>query len=96
MTFCLNEYDTKVKIRHEQVEGRRLRLEEKKLMVERLSNPSQFVTSKSEKKGKQSKKLSPQAGRTKKSEPEAEPEPLPYLPTPDEIILQKEGKKIYK
>ncbi|XP_014297583.1 uncharacterized protein LOC103573796 isoform X3 [Microplitis demolitor] len=90
LTFCLNEYDTKVKIRHEQVEGRRLRLEEKKLMVERLSNPSQFVTSKSEKKGKQSKKLSPQAGRTKKSEPEAEPEPLPYLPTPDEIILQKE------
>ncbi|CAG5080947.1 Similar to CFAP94: Dynein intermediate chain CFAP94 [Cotesia congregata] len=90
LTFCQNEYDTKVKTREEQVEGRRLRLEEKKLMVERLSNPSQFSAAKTEKKGKQAKKASPQAGRAKKSEPEPEPKPLPYLPTPEEIILQKE------
>ncbi|XP_044586899.1 dynein axonemal intermediate chain 7-like isoform X2 [Cotesia glomerata] len=90
LTFCQNEYDTKVKTREEQVEGRRLRLEEKKLMVERLSNPSQFTAAKTEKKGKQAKKASPQAGRAKKTEPEPEPEPLPYLPTPEEIILQKE------
>ncbi|XP_015116038.1 axonemal 84 kDa protein [Diachasma alloeum] len=87
LTFTSNEYETKMKIREEQVEGRKLRLEEKKALVERLLNPPQAVK---EKKGKGGKKQAAVVGRTKKSEPEAEPEPLPYLPTPDEIVLQKE------
>ncbi|XP_011313857.1 axonemal 84 kDa protein-like isoform X2 [Fopius arisanus] len=89
LTFTSNEYETKMKICEEQVEGRKLRLEEKKAIVERLLNPPQFVK---EKKGKGGKKQAAAVGRSKKSEPEGEPEPLPYLPTPDEIVLQKEDE----
>ncbi|XP_034947432.1 axonemal 84 kDa protein-like isoform X2 [Chelonus insularis] len=92
LTFCNNEYETKRQIRQDQLEGRKLRLDEKKLMVERLTNPAQFVTAKPDKKSKQSKKAAGQAVKAKKTEPEPEPEPLPYLPTPDEIILQKEDE----
>lgn len=77
-----------MKIREDQVEGRKLRLEEKKAMVERLTNPPQAPK---EKKGKANKKVAALLGRLKKTEPESEPQPLPYLPTPDEIVLQKEG-----
>lgn len=91
LKFCNNEYEIKCKIRKEQMEGRKLRIEEKKTMVERLINPVQIMQPKIDKKGK-TKKINPPGGKVKKIETEIEPEPLPYLPTLDEIILQKEGK----
>lgn len=94
LTFCQNEHEKKTKIREDQAEGRKLRLDEKKAMVDRLAHPAQPIQAKPDKKSKQlkSKQLSQQSGgRGKKIEPEPEPVPLPYLPTPDEIILQKEG-----
>ncbi|XP_024936813.1 protein CASC1 isoform X2 [Cephus cinctus] len=90
LTYCENEYETKLRIREEQVEGRQMRLEEKKMLLERMTNPPPVLPNKLEKKAKQSKKTSVQYGRVKKPEPEPEPEPLPYLPTPDEVILLKE------
>lgn len=90
-TFCQNEYDTKLKIREEQVEGRRLRLEEKKAILERMENPPVQAPTKPERKGKQQKK--PGISGAKRPEPEPETEQLPYLPTPDEIILQREGMR---
>ncbi|XP_011706894.1 PREDICTED: protein CASC1-like, partial [Wasmannia auropunctata] len=84
-TYCQNEYNTKLKIHEEQIEGRRLRMEEKKAILERMENPPVPVPTKPERKGNQQKK----AG-AKHLELEQEPEQLPYLPTPNEIILQRE------
>ncbi|XP_077263011.1 dynein axonemal intermediate chain 7 homolog [Temnothorax americanus] len=89
-TYCQNEYNTKLKIREEQVDGRRLRMEEKKAILERMENPPVPLPTKPERKGKQPKK--PGIQGAKRPEPEQEPEKLPYLPTPDEIILQKEDE----
>lgn len=77
-----------MKIREDQVEGRRLRLEAKKAKLERLENPPVPVPTKFERKGK---KPGAQTVRAKRPEPEEEPAELPYLPTPDEIIFQREG-----
>ncbi|KAL0103229.1 hypothetical protein PUN28_017511 [Cardiocondyla obscurior] len=88
--FCRNEYNTKLKIREEQVDGRRLRMEEKKARLERMENPPVPVPTKPERKGKQQKK--PGIQGAKRLEPEPEPEPLPYLPTADEIIMQREDE----
>ncbi|XP_011255045.2 axonemal 84 kDa protein [Camponotus floridanus] len=90
LSFCQNEYDTKLKIREDQVEGRYLRLEEKKAILERIENPPVQVPTKPERKGKQPKKAG--APGAKRPEPEQETEQLPYLPTPDEIILQREDE----
>jgi hypothetical protein len=65
-----------------------MRLEEKKAILERMENPPVPVLTKPDRKGKQQKKPGAQTVRTKL---EQEPEKLPYLPTPDEIILQREG-----
>lgn len=92
LTYCQDEFETKNKIREEQKEGRRLRLEEKKLLLEKMTNPPPVQPpSKSEKKGKTGKKGLDLLKTQKKLEPEPEPEPLPYLPTADEIIFQTEG-----
>lgn len=88
-TYCQNKYNEKLKIREEQVEGRRLRLEEKKAILEKMENPPAPVPTKPERKGKLQKK--PGIQGAKRPEPEQEPEQLPYLPTPDEIILQRES-----
>lgn len=88
LTYCQNEYDAKVKIREDQVEGRNLRLQEKKAILEKIENPPVQVPTKLDRKGKQKKPGVPGA---KRPEPEPETEQLPYLPTPDEIILQREG-----
>lgn len=56
-----------------------------------MENPPAPVAVKPEKKGKQQKKPGAQVVRAKRPEVEQEPEQLPYLPTPDEIILQREG-----
>ena len=69
-----------------------MRLDEKKAVLEKLINPPPVVSTKLDKKAKQSKKNPPPSvTRVKKPEPEVETKPLPYLPTPDEIILQREG-----
>ncbi|XP_018060407.1 PREDICTED: axonemal 84 kDa protein-like [Atta colombica] len=86
LTYCQNEYTSKLKIREEQVEGRRLRLEEKKAILEKMENLPVLVPTKPERK---EKKLERMQG-AKRSEQEQESEQLPYLPTPDEIILQRE------
>lgn len=87
LTYCQSEYNAKLKIREEQAEGRHLRLEEKKAILERMEHPPEPEPTKLDRKGKQQKKLGVQA----KPEPIQEPERLPYLPTPDEIILQRDG-----
>ncbi|XP_072751665.1 LOW QUALITY PROTEIN: dynein axonemal intermediate chain 7 [Anoplolepis gracilipes] len=87
--YCQNEYDAKFKIREDQVEGRQLRLEEKKAILEKIENPPVQAPMKPERKGKQ-KKLG--ALGVKRPEPEQETEKLPYLPTPDEIILQRDDE----
>ncbi|KAM0732613.1 Dynein axonemal intermediate chain 7-like protein [Formica fusca] len=89
LTYCQNEYDAKVKIREDQVEGRNLRLQEKKAILEKIENPPVQVPTKLDRKGKQKKPGVPGA---KRPEPEPETEQLPYLPTPDEIILQREDE----
>lgn len=86
VTYCQNEYNAKLKIREEQVDGRRLRIEEKKAKLERMENPPVPVPTKPERKQKK-----PGNQGAKRPELEQEPEQLPYLPTPDEIILQREG-----
>lgn len=88
VTFCSEENETKERIRAEQVEGRRLRMEEKKAMLWKLENPAPVVPIKLDRRGR---KAGNQYGRLKRSEPEQEVESLPYLPTPNEIILSKEG-----
>ncbi|XP_018407317.1 PREDICTED: axonemal 84 kDa protein-like [Cyphomyrmex costatus] len=90
-TYCQNEYSTKLKIREEQVEGRRLRLEEKYAILEKIENPPVLAPTKPERKGKQQKKPERIQG-AKRPEQEQESEQLPYLPTPDEIILQREDE----
>jgi len=87
-TYCQNEYNAKLKIREEQIEGRRLRMEEKKAILERMENPPVSMPMKPERKEKQKK---PGIQGAKRLESEPEPKQLPYLPTPDEIILQREG-----
>ncbi|XP_018304499.1 axonemal 84 kDa protein [Mycetomoellerius zeteki] len=91
LTYCQNEYTTKLKIREEQVEGRRLRLEEKNAVLEKMENPPVLVPTKPERKGKQQKKPERIQG-AKRPEQEQESEQLSYLPTPDEIILQREDE----
>ncbi|EGI63404.1 Axonemal 84 kDa protein [Acromyrmex echinatior] len=86
LTYFQNEYNTKLKIREEQVEGRRLRLEEKYTILEKIENLPDLIPTKPERKRNQQKK--PEQMQEVKH-PEQEPEQLPYLPTPDEIILQR-------
>lgn len=63
-------------------------MEEKKAMLWKMENPAPVVPVKPDKKGR---KAGSQYGRIKRPESEQEIEPLPYLPTPNEIILFKEG-----
>ncbi|XP_070164199.1 dynein axonemal intermediate chain 7 isoform X4 [Polyergus mexicanus] len=57
LTYCQNEYDAKVKIREDQVEGRNLRLQEKKAILEKIENPPVQVPTKLERKVQIPKKL---------------------------------------
>lgn len=93
LNYCQMEHETKTRIREEQAEGRRLRLEEKRLMAERLANPPPAVSQVEQKKAKGQGGQYGSRGKKSEVEPEPEPEPLPYLPTPDEIILTNEGLK---
>ncbi|KAK2583902.1 hypothetical protein KPH14_001173 [Odynerus spinipes] len=84
LAFCTEEYEKKQEIREEQVEGRRLRLEEKRVLLRKMENPEPVAPVRKGKRG------GGQHGRTKKSEAERRAEPLPYLPTPNEVILLRE------
>ncbi|XP_066587951.1 dynein axonemal intermediate chain 7-like isoform X2 [Prorops nasuta] len=83
LTYCQNLYSSKQQIREDQAEEREKRLQEKKAKLEKLQNPPAVIKPDRKKKGKKQIKV-------KKSEPEADLEPLPYLPTPDEILLSRE------
>ncbi|KAL6443267.1 hypothetical protein ACFW04_002876 [Cataglyphis niger] len=87
LTYCQNEYDMKMKIREDQAEGRNLRLQEKKAKLEKVVSPPVRVIPRVEIRENQRKVSIP-----KHLESEPEEERLPYLPTPDEIILEKEDK----
>lgn len=101
LEFNKREYEEKLRIRSEQAEERRLRLEEKKAMLERMENPPASPRSDKRKKKKRGRKEKRQlAAQGKQSEFETMMESilpskadlLPYLPTPSEIVIRKEGK----
>ncbi|XP_043285673.1 dynein axonemal intermediate chain 7 homolog [Venturia canescens] len=93
LSYCQKEYEEKLRIREDQAGDRRLRLEEKKIELEKLMNPPLVVPLKPEKKMKTSKKTPPPViPRIRKPESELESEPLPYLPTPEEVILLREDE----
>lgn len=100
LEFLRREFQEKVKIWEEQAEGRHLRLEEKKGILERIVNPP-ATTTKFDRRGKRGKKRPQSGGKGKQSEfdvlvASAVPpvsQLLPYLPTATEILCQREGKK---
>ncbi|XP_076750926.1 dynein axonemal intermediate chain 7 [Xylocopa sonorina] len=93
LEFSKREHQEMVRIREEQAEGRRLRLEEKKAILERMERPP--VSPRLDKRKKRGKKQ-----RDKRFEFEStltailpsKMELLPYLPTPQEIIRQAEER----
>ncbi|XP_006623978.1 axonemal 84 kDa protein-like isoform X2 [Apis dorsata] len=94
--YSVKEYDEKIRISEEQAEGRRLRLEEKKAILEKLEYPSVPRIDK-RKRAKKQKKSSPKDHQTEfesmlTSILPSKSELLPYLPTPNEIILEREEK----
>ncbi|XP_016771956.1 protein CASC1 isoform X2 [Apis mellifera] len=95
--YSIKEYDEKIRIGEEQAEGRRLRLEEKKAILEKLEYPSVPRIDK-RKRARKPKKSSPKDHQTEFESmltsilPSKLSELLPYLPTPNEIILEKEEK----
>lgn len=93
--YSVKEYDEKIRIGEEQAEGRRLRLEEKKAILEKLEYPSVPRIDRRKRVRKQ-KKSSPKDHQTEfesmlTSILPSKSELLPYLPTPNEIILEREG-----
>lgn len=94
--YSIKEYDEKIRIGEEQAEGRRLRLKEKKAILEKLEYPSVPRIDK-RKRARKPKKSSPKDHQTEFESmltsilPSKLSELLPYLPTPNEIILEKEG-----
>ncbi|XP_076178023.1 dynein axonemal intermediate chain 7 isoform X2 [Ptiloglossa arizonensis] len=97
LEFSKREYDEKLRIREGQAEGRRLRLEEKKTILERIQNPPALTSA--QKRGKRGKKQRrPRSAKGGLLESEKTPlaylpqenELLPYLPTPNEILRQRE------
>lgn len=99
LEYSTREHAEKLRLREEQAEERRLRLEEKKAILGRMEHPP--VSPRRDKKKKRGKKQG--KGRSAKDyelEFEAtlattlpsKSELLPYLPTPNEIIRETEGK----
>ncbi|XP_031775407.1 axonemal 84 kDa protein isoform X6 [Apis florea] len=94
--YSVKEYDEKIRIGEEQAEGRRLRLEEKKAILEKLEYPSVPRIDRRKRVRKQ-KRSSPKDHQTEfesmlTSILPSKSELLPYLPTPNEIILEREEK----
>ncbi|XP_076630391.1 dynein axonemal intermediate chain 7 [Colletes latitarsis] len=98
LEFSRREYEEKLRIREEQAEGRRLRLEEKKTILERMENPPVLRSAQRRKRGKKQKRprsakgARPEFEETLTSFLPTERELLPYLPTPNEIIRQREDE----
>ncbi|KOC68038.1 Cancer susceptibility candidate protein 1 like protein [Habropoda laboriosa] len=99
LEFARREQEEKVRIREEQAEDRRLRLEEKKEILERMEHPpvSPRLDGGRKRGGKKQRKLQSARGG-KQSEFEStltsmlpsKTELLPYLPTPNEIVRERE------
>lgn len=98
LEFSRREHEEKLEIREEQREGRRLRLEEKKAILERMEHPPVSPRyDKRRKRGKKQRKA--QSAKGEQSELDStlismlpsKTELLPYLPTPNEIVHEREG-----
>lgn len=98
LEFARIEYREKLRIWEEQTEERRLRLEEKKGILRKMENPPVFPDARKRgKRGKKSKR--PRSAKGNFSEFEqslatylpGDGQLLPYLPTPNEIVRQREG-----
>ena len=97
LEYSAREHAEKLRLREEQAEERRLRLEEKKAILDRMEYPPVSPRRDKRKKGKKTKGHS---AKNYELEFEAtlatmlpsKSELLPYLPTPGEIIRETEGK----
>ncbi|XP_043528428.1 dynein axonemal intermediate chain 7-like isoform X1 [Frieseomelitta varia] len=97
LEYSAREHAEKLRLREEQAEERRLRLEEKKAILGRMEYPPVSPRRDKRKKGKKTKGHS---AKNYESEFEAtlatmlpsKSELLPYLPTPGEIIRETEEK----
>ncbi|KZC12929.1 Cancer susceptibility candidate protein 1 like protein, partial [Dufourea novaeangliae] len=97
LEFTRREYQEKLRIWEEQAEDRRLRLEEKKAILERMENPpAPPSVQRRGRRGKKSKREQSAKGHLSEFEQmletflPAETELLPYLPTPNEIVRRRE------
>ncbi|XP_068974364.1 dynein axonemal intermediate chain 7 homolog isoform X2 [Bombus flavifrons] len=97
LEYSTREYEEKVRLREEQAEGRRLRLEEKKAILERMEYPpvsprldKKRKRGKKEKKAHSAKDYQSEFESTLASVLPSKTELLPYLPTPNEILGQRE------
>ncbi|XP_078047817.1 dynein axonemal intermediate chain 7 [Augochlora pura] len=97
LEFARTEYREKLRIWEEQAEERRLRLEEKKTILEKIENPPALPSARrGGKRGKKQKR--PKSARNNVSEFEqtlervlpTDGDLLPYLPTPNEVVRQRE------
>ncbi|OAD52157.1 Axonemal 84 kDa protein [Eufriesea mexicana] len=99
VTDKAREYEEKLGIREKQREGRRLRLEEKKAILERMEHPPVSPRyDKRRKRGKKQRKAHSAKGEQSEFESTltsmlpSKTELLPYLPTPNEIVREREEK----
>nr|XP_033328828.1 protein CASC1-like isoform X1 [Megalopta genalis]XP_033328829.1 protein CASC1-like isoform X1 [Megalopta genalis] len=97
LEFARTEYREKLRIWEEQAEERRLRLDEKKTILEKIENPPALPSARrGGKRGKKQKR--PKSAKNNASEFEqtldrflpTDGELLPYLPTPNEVVRQRE------
>ncbi|XP_014207344.1 protein CASC1 [Copidosoma floridanum] len=89
LEFCQRELNTVNGIQDEQRDERERRREEKRAQIERLLNPSATAT-KAGAGGKAKKAKKPQTKDKQDDPKEHGIEALPYLPSPEEIVLQRE------
>ncbi|CAD1470876.1 unnamed protein product [Heterotrigona itama] len=102
LEYSAKEHGEKLRLREEQAEERRLRLEEKKAILGRMEYPP--VSPRRDKKKKHGRKQAKGRNSAKDHELEFEAtlatmlpsraELLPYLPTPSEIIREAEEKSM--
>lgn len=103
LEYSTREYEEKVRLYEEQAEGRRLRLEEKKAILERMEYPpvsprldKKRKRGRKEKKAHSAKDYQSEFESTLASVLPSKTELLPYLPTPNEILGQREGKIVVR
>lgn len=101
--FSRKEFEEKLSIWKEQAEGRLLRVEEKKAILERIENPPALPGS-LDRRGKRRKRPKRPQSATRGRQLQLHPnllsilptdtQLLPYLPTANEIIRQREGEEV--